>query len=448
MEGTALLAVAIVAIILLTLVPWGNRVTPAACIICGPHAGADAILNTALFLPIGAALALVGMRWRLALAVSVGISLTVELLQLTLPIGRVASVSDLLANVLGAAIGLHLTRRRRAILYPRSRTALRFAVGAASIWLLVLLLTGVLLRPSFPGGQYFGQWRPVLGEPDERVTARVIAAIAAGLSVPDGPFAPADSVRRALRDRTQVDVQAEFSTAGSGTLAGILRIVSDSGGEVVLVARRRHDLLFRTKMLATDLRLVTPGVMMFDALEGIHPAQPKPLTIEGRRDDGVLQLTAYGRETNLRLHSGLGWMFLVPPTNPVLRTPGLASAIWVGLPLFAIAYWIGRRARRKARRAGDAFRLTGTGGQVLAALPALAALVIVGLAGISLMLGLSVPDGNVWAGAALALGLGMLAGIAMALSRDDRAHGLSATVTRPGGLDEPATSSGAFGMLQ
>ena len=447
MEGVALFAVAIVAIVLLTLVPWGSRVTPAACLICGPHAGADAILNAVLFLPIGAALALLGTRWRIALAVSLAISVTVELLQLALPIGRVASVSDLVANVLGAAIGLHLTRRRRAILYPRSRTALRFAIGGASVWLLVLLITAVLLRPSFPGGQYYGQWRPVLGEVDER-TARVITAIAGGLSVPDGLFASTDSVRTALRERTQVDLQAEFSAAGSGRLAGILRIVSDSGTEVMLVARRRHDLLFRTRMLATEFRFVTPAVMMFDALEGIHLAEPRLLTIEGRRDDGVLRLTAYGQETTLPLHSGLGWMFLVPSTSAIRHAAGLGSAIWVGLPLFAIAYWTGRRARRKARRAGDAFRLTGTGGQVLAALPVLAGLVAVGLAGISLLLGLSIPDESVWAGAALALGLGLLTGIAMALSRDDRAHGLSSSVTQPGGLHEPAAASGAFGVLQ
>ncbi len=426
MEGTALLATALVAIGLLTLTPTGADEARKVCIICGPHAGADVILNIALFLPVGAALALLGTRWRMALAISIGVSVVVELLQLALPIGRVASISDLTFNAVGAVVGLQLTRRRRAILYPRSRNALKLAIGGGAVWLLVLLITALLLRPSLPGGRYFGQWRPILGE-DAAPAGRVVSASAAGIPVPEGPYPQTDSIRRALRDRMQVDLLAEFSAPGSGELAGILRLVSDTEGEIMLVGQRGNDLLFRARVLATDLRLVTPSVMMFNAVQGIDLAQPRRLPIEGRRDRGILRMTVYGTEAAVRLHSGAGWMLIVPPTHPLMHAPALMSAMWIGAPLFLIGYWTGRRARRKARRAGDAFRLTGTGGEVLAAIPVLVGLVVIGLAGISALFGLAVPGQAVWAGAAIGLGIGMLGGITTALSHDSRAQALSMT---------------------
>lgn len=441
-EGTALLGAAIIAIAFLTLMPSGDRVPSTACVMCGADAGARAVLNLALFVPVGAALALLGLQWRLALAVSFGLSLGVEILQLALPIGRVASIADLAANVAGAAIGLRVTRRRRAILYPRSRGSLRYAIGMAAAWLVVLLITAILLRPSLPTGPYVGEWRPVLGRPDGQA-GRVVSATAAGIPVPDGPFADSEAVRDALRNRMQVDARVEFTAAASDKLAGILRLVGDTDDEVLLVAQHGHDLLFRSRVLAAELRLVTPSVVMLDALEGLSLAQAKVLPIEGRRDGGALRLIAYGRETTLPLHSGLGWMLLIPPSSPIVHVPGMASAIWIGLPLFLIAYWTGRRARRKARRRGDAFRLTGTGGQVLAALPVLAAVVVTGLAGISLLLGLSLPGATVWASAATAVVIGILSGISTALSHDERTHGLSSTAARSAG-SEPVTVSGGY----
>ena len=429
MEGSALLAGALAGIILLTLLPSGSSGETAICIVCGPHAGADVLFNIAIFLPVGASLALIGTPWRVALATSFGISLTVELLQLALPIGRVASASDLVSNVVGAAVGLYLTRRRRAILYPRSPSALRYATAGAGAWLLVLLATAVLLRPAIPEGQYFAQWEPVI-DGFERPAGRVVAAGVAGIPAPDGRLVQSEELRAALRRRLQVDVRAEFGAPSSPELTGVFRLATEDDEEIMLVAQRGPDLFFRTRVLATGMRLFTPSVVMFGALEAVDPMQKRLIPIEGRRERGVLRVSAYGGETVLPLHSGIGWMFLVPPTSAILEMAGLATALWIGFPLLVIGYWTGRRARRKARRAGDAFRLTGTGGQLLAALPALALLIALGLAGIPLALGLAVPDMSVWAATAIAVGLGMLLGTSSALSHDDRAHGLSAVPSR------------------
>jgi hypothetical protein len=66
--------------------------------------------------------------------------------------------------------------------------------------------------------------------------------------------------------------------------------------------------------------------------------------------------------------------------------------------------------------------MTGTAGQLLRAIPIVIALVILGLAGIAALFGLSIPPWQVWSGAAggAALGLGM--GVLGALGHANRAR--------------------------
>ncbi|MFB6612109.1 VanZ family protein [Agromyces sp. NPDC056379] len=88
--------------------------------------------NIAFFVPFGLLLTLSTRRFWLGLTSAVVLSASVELVQLVLP-SRVASLRDVLANVLGAAIGslialviLHSRSRRKratAISAGRSRSA-------------------------------------------------------------------------------------------------------------------------------------------------------------------------------------------------------------------------------------------------------------------------------------------------------------------------------------
>jgi glycopeptide antibiotics resistance protein len=81
---------------------------------------ADLFGNVLLFAPLGFLLPLLVpaiRRWWQVLAVGAGISLLIELYQLTWPLVRNASVDDVLMNALGALLGfaaLRLTGYRRA----------------------------------------------------------------------------------------------------------------------------------------------------------------------------------------------------------------------------------------------------------------------------------------------------------------------------------------------
>lgn len=421
-EGAGLLLLATVAVILATLRPTAATAAH-LCIVCGPHAAVEAVVNVLLFIPIGAGLALLGVRWRTAIVIGAAATVVIETLQLALPLGRVASISDLITNTVGTAIGFYLSEHRRAIAYPRSRAALRYAIGMGVAWLLTLTATAVALLPSVPEGAYVAQWGPVV-EPFDRYTGRVIGAHVSGVAIPNGPIAQSDKLRHAMRQDVRVEVTTELGGAPL-RLAPVLRLVGADSAEVFLLGQRKSDLLFRSRVLATEIRLVTPMVVMPDAVSTLDASERGTLVAGGRRERGRLRVGALANDANLELHAGAGWLLFLPPASSLQASADLLSAVWSGMPLFAAGYWAGRRARRRARRAGDAMRMRGAGGQILMALPVLLGLAVVGLAGISALFGLSQPSWVVWIGAITAIGVGLAVGASLAMAHDDRAHGSS-----------------------
>ena len=75
------------------------------CVICGPRGLGDAILNWALFVPLGALLAIRGAGVRGVALVGLGVSVLIEVTQLTVP-GRHVAIGDVIWNSLGASAGL------------------------------------------------------------------------------------------------------------------------------------------------------------------------------------------------------------------------------------------------------------------------------------------------------------------------------------------------------
>jgi hypothetical protein len=77
--------------------------------------------NVTLFVPLGASLAALWcrQRWLVLLAVAALTSVGVELFQWMFPTGRIANSADVIANTLGAALGIGLARLLRACPLPR-----------------------------------------------------------------------------------------------------------------------------------------------------------------------------------------------------------------------------------------------------------------------------------------------------------------------------------------
>src|SRR5262249_31404172 len=138
-----------------TLVPHPERValveqTPIWCLVCGDLGMVDVLGNVALFMPLGAGLALLGVRRRQAIALGALLSFSIELAQYVAIIGRDASLSDLITNTIGTALGVILTDSWRAWVLPTRSTARGLASATVLIWLGQVALTGAAVRPVLP----------------------------------------------------------------------------------------------------------------------------------------------------------------------------------------------------------------------------------------------------------------------------------------------------------
>jgi hypothetical protein len=82
----------------------------------------DIVLNILLFTPLGAGLALLGMRPRAALPLATALTVTIEVLQYRVIPGRDVSLRDVLCNTLGVALGIVVAGHWRKWLLPVGRS--------------------------------------------------------------------------------------------------------------------------------------------------------------------------------------------------------------------------------------------------------------------------------------------------------------------------------------
>ena len=131
-----------------TLTPRGGQIVGLNalrfCLWCGNARVTDALANMVLFVPLGFAAVLGGMSLRAACVASVCLTLGIETLQyIGLPAGRVASVSDVITNAVGGAVGASLAQWRHTIMYPRRS----IAALLAGTW--TLMCAGVFLATAW-----------------------------------------------------------------------------------------------------------------------------------------------------------------------------------------------------------------------------------------------------------------------------------------------------------
>ena len=148
--GATLTAASALLIALVTLVPNQDTARHAWCVICGEVGGIDAVLNVALFVPLGVGLALLGMRGGAAIAIACAGSIAIELLQRTLIGGRSATLSDVLTNTAGAALGFWIATHLQTVVRPTPPTAAKLAIVAAFAWLGMQAIAAFSILPSMP----------------------------------------------------------------------------------------------------------------------------------------------------------------------------------------------------------------------------------------------------------------------------------------------------------
>ena len=323
---------AVVGLILaLTLQPGGGpRRAFSTCLVCGDDGLADVIRNVVLFIPLGLTLAQVTRRRGRALLAAALLSVGIELTQQWLP-GRDPSLSDILTNSTGAAIGLALAT------WPHrwARRSGTLALGAGIAAACVFVLSGVLLRPIFPDSVYFAQWTPHLGHL-EWYRGRVLSATVGTLALPDGRLAESDAAIHLLAEGAPLRVRTIVGPPVHD-LSSLFSIADADAHELLLLGPYGGGLAFRLRLRATQLRFDEPDLR----LPGVGLGTPGDTVDVAAWRQGTTYCIAVGGVGHCRLGFtvGRGWALIFYPqsASPLVRS--LLNLFWIGLLLAPIGFW-------------------------------------------------------------------------------------------------------------
>jgi hypothetical protein len=342
--GYLLAAASLLVIGALTLLPAPEEAeraasTPLYCILCGDLGSVDFFLNTLLFVPLGAGLAVAGFSWRRIVVLAALTSVTIELLQFTVIAGRDASLGDVLANTIGAGSGAFLAARWRRFALPDVPGARRLALAYAALLLWIWAGTAWSLGPALPQGvRWFGAWAPEYGN-FERFLGKPLMVTAGEEPLLPGPALDQQRIEDELTAHPTLSFQAVLAAPPPG-LAPIGSIVDAWHRNVMLIGQDRDDLVFGLRMRASILRLRNPLAVLRGGLAG----QPgDTVEAEGALRDGGLELSSRNHDriatVRLPLSASWGWSLVTPWDAGYGREMYFLTGLWVAGLLGMLLYW-------------------------------------------------------------------------------------------------------------
>ena len=304
--------------------------------LCGDGALADGVLNAALFLPLGAALSVAGWRpWR-TIVLGALLSCGVETAQLVIP-GRDPSLSDVLFNTLGAALGVALAHSAPAVWKPTPRRGDVLSVAGALSAASVLTLTGVLLAPSFSEDVYYGGWTPRFGHL-EWYGGRVLQASVDGLEIPSGVLGNSPQVRQQLLSDAGIHVLARAGPRPLG-LAPLFTIHDRHQREILLLGIDRDDIVFRYRTRAVAWGFIGPEIRARGALRRIAWREPLTVIVHPARYGHCVSVNAT-EHCGLGYTIGTGWALLLDNQPVSLWLRPTLNVVWLVALFFPTGLWV------------------------------------------------------------------------------------------------------------
>jgi hypothetical protein len=359
--GAALAVLGAALVLVATLTPTsdarGSAATPLLCLVCGRSGGADIAANLLLFLPLALGLRLSGQSWgRTVLACGL-LSLTVELLQYRVVVGRDASLSDVLTNTTSAAIGATLGGFLPRMVAPRPRAAAALLAGGTALLLVLLAASAWLLAPWVRDAPLASGWAHI-AQGFDVFTGGVEAVHLDGAPMPsDG--APADSA--ALRRRLAAgsfDLQADIVSGVPVTERSWIYILGVGSDQTLALSQRRRKARIDLPARALRFLLFAPAVTL---PEGLPERAGVPVRLTARGHDGRVRLTSDydGRERSVELtiSPAYGWIMLAPFDLATGTKVRWVTAFGLALAALPLGFWARRTARPGAALAGLAAAL-------------------------------------------------------------------------------------------
>lgn len=303
----------------------------------------DSVLNTLLFLPVGAGLVLLGFRLRSAVVIGTLVSIAIELAQHWWIVGRFSSVADVVANSAGTLLGALIVWRWASRAHWWPRVALIVAPTIVLLW----LLGGQVVQPAIPGPTAWRVVRPDSATGAQARSARALAATLQGFPLPDGAVADLPALRALLAASDTVRVTA---TLVSGEVVpdfrSLLEIVVGEGTTPFLVLGQQDGSLLAYQRLGLSwVGLRGPWLSVAGVLE---PPAGDTVRVEltATRSDMRLVASRAGIEhsSRVRLSPELYLSALFNrATDGVLwwgLVPALCSFVLLGLSLANRPRWL------------------------------------------------------------------------------------------------------------
>jgi len=296
---------------------------------------ADVLLNLALFAPFGAALGSRGRSGAHVLVIATLLSGAVELAQLWIP-GRVAGVSDVLVDAIGALAGWAIWRTSPVWAAPSPRAGRRFVMAAALGAGIVVAATGLLLEPAFPPYPYYGHWTPEFGR-QPIYQGRVIEASAGSASIPSGLIPNFLEVRGQLLAGGPLRVRAIAGPHGTG-LAPILSI-NDYQRELLLLGADGDALVYRFRTLGMSLGLDSPELRVPGALANVGAGDAFAVVVKPDRHGYCVELNG-AATCGVGFTAGMGWALLMYGQGIPRAIDRILSVLWMAGLAFPVGYYL------------------------------------------------------------------------------------------------------------
>jgi hypothetical protein len=335
----------LVFILVATLIPAPERAlvtaaTPLLCLVCGEQGSVDVVMNILLFIPFAFGLRWSGVSTRRVMVASVLLTILVESLQYAVVVGRDSSLSDVLTNSLGGALGATLADHLETLFRPSRPTARRLATAWAAAWLGVTAASALALRPWVPSGPYLVRWaqaRP----PHPPFGGKVTAASLGSAPLPKGRLPAGFALpppMRAGTTRLRVSVLTGKPAADWRPILHLFR----SESAVLGLSQWGHDLVFEAPSLATPLKLRPVAMRLGDAFP-TDSGMPLDLAAEVERQT-VRLASSYGggRSWTLGLSPSFGWSLLVPFDHAFGPEVHLLTGLWLAGFMLPLGFWWGR----------------------------------------------------------------------------------------------------------
>ncbi len=332
-------AAAILGICIATLHSHGGSTTAgwSFYLTTGDAAFAELIANLILFIPLGVALTVAGVKPLRVIAAGAVLSCTVEFLQQWIP-GRDPSLGDIVANTNSTALGVLLVVAAPIWLLAPSRRSTWQALITAIIAVLVWWGTAFMLRQTAPPLPY-----DVVLTPDFRYfghyNGRVIDV-------------------RPAKTGGRLDITAIAATEPPSQTSPLIAILDKRGAKVLMLSVDHADLTLRYHMPALDATLDQPDLRLRGALRGIAPGDTFTAATWHDSTDICLQLNSVQR-CGLGYTIGDGWKLIYNPQSWPPWALALINTLWTAGCVIGVGFWGLRGDSAAIRRIAIAIAILG-----------------------------------------------------------------------------------------